>query len=687
MAGANSLRISELDFDSIKENLKNYLRSQSEFTDFDFDGAGMNVLLDILAYNTHYMGYYLNMVGNEAFLDTAQLRASVLSHAKHTNYLPTSMIGASANVNITVTPQVGEPDDTTLTLPKYTRFVSEPLNGVNYIFSTTTAKSATKANGVFTFSNVEIKQGDPITQSFTGLTERRLKIPSANVDTSTIAVTVQNSSVDTTIQTYTLAADLTEVTANSTVFFLEENSDEISSYTLTFGDGILGKAITQDNIVTIRYLETSGSFANRVNTFSILGSVGSFGTVAVNSNAAAAGGADKESIEEIRFHAPIAYTSQNRAVTVNDYHSIIMKDYPNIDAVSVWSGDENDPPIYGKTFISLKPRQNYFITQLEKERIKNQIIQKRAVLTVTPDIIDPDYVYLLVNAKVNYNPNITTLSEEEIRQLVRTAIIQYRDDDLQMFDSTLRISSLQKAIDNAHESILGSSVTVYVQKRIELTLNESRNYDINFNMQLYRGQIEDKLYTFPKIVVNDLDGIPRDVFIEDTPNSLTGVDSISVTNTGSGYITPPTVTIVGDGSGATARARIVNGKVSGIDVISRGTDYTAATAVITSDSGSGATAKVNLQLRNGILRTFYYKTNGEKVIVNTNAGTIDYINGRVSLILLPAIGVAENDRYDENFLTINAVPFDYLITPLRNRILDIDDADSAAISIEMVPEV
>lgn len=687
MAGANSMRISELDFDTIKENLKTYLRSQEEFSDFDFDGAGINVLLDILAYNTHYMGYYLNMVGNEAFLDTAQLRSSIISHAKHTNYLPTSMIGASANVNITVTPQVGEPDDTTLTLPKYTKFVSEPLNGVNYIFSTTGAKTATKANGTFTFNNVEIRQGDPITQSYTGLIERKIKIPSANIDTSTLFVTVQNSSVDTTIQTYTVADDLTEITANSTVFFLEENSDETGTYTLTFGDNILGKAITQDNIVTIRYLETSGSFANKVNTFSIIGSVGSYGTVAVNSNAAAAGGAERESIEQVRFHAPIEYATQNRAVTVNDYQQLITKDYPNIDAVSVWSGDENDPPIYGKTFISLKPKENYFITEIEKDRIKDQIIRKRAVLTVTPEIVNPDYVYLLVNAKVNYNPNLTTISEDEIRQLVRTAVIQYRDDELQTFDSTLRISALQKAIDNAHESILGSSVKIYVQKRTELTLNQSKNYDINFNMPLYRGQIEDKLYTFPKITVNDLDGIAREVFIEDTPNSLSGIDSISVTTTGSGYITPPTVTIVGDGSGATAKARIVNGKLSGIDVISRGSDYTAATALITSDSGSGATAKVNLQLRNGILRTFYYKTNGEKVIVNTNAGTIDYINGRVSLILLPAIGVAENDRYDENFLTINAVPFDYLIKPLRNRILDIDENDSAAISIEMVPEI
>lgn len=687
MAGANSMRISELDFDSIKENLKTYLRSQSEFSDFDFDGAGMNVLLDILAYNTHYMGYYLNMVGNEAFLDTAQLRGSIISHAKHTNYVPMSMIGAVANVNITVTPQDGEPTDTNLTLPKYTRFVSEPLNGVNYIFCTTGAKTATKANGTFIFNNVEIKQGDPITQSYTGLTERRLKIPSANVDTSTISVTVQNSAADTTILAYTLADDLTEVTANSTVYFLEENSDETSTYTLTFGDGILGKALTQDNIVTLRYLETSGSFANKVNAYSLIGTVGSFGTASISPNSAAAGGAEKETVEEIRFHAPIAYTAQNRAVTVNDYHSILMKDYPNIDSVSVWSGDENDPPIYGKTFISLKPKEDYFITELEKQRIKTQIIQKRAVLTVTPEIVDPDYVYILVNAKVNYNPNTTTLDEDEIKQLVREAIIQYRENELQMFDSTLRISALQKAIDNAHESILGSSVTIYVQKRIELTLNQSKNYTVDFNMPLYRGQIEDKLFTFPKVTVNDLEGISREVFIEDTPNSLSGIDSVFVTSSGSGYITPPTVTITGDGSGATARARITNGKVVGIDVINRGTDYTAATALITSDSGNGASAEVNLQLRNGILRTFYYKTNGEKVVVNSNAGTVDYITGRITLLLLPATGVADNDRYDTNFLTFNAVPFDYLIQPLRNRILDIDDNDSAGISITMVPEI
>ena len=206
----NALRISELDFESIRNNLKNFLKNQSEFTDYDFEGSGMSVLLDILAYNTHYMGYYLNMVGNEAFLDTAQLRASVLSHAKHTNYLPSSMKSSSTTVNIVVTPEGLE--DTTasqLTLPKYTRFVSEPIAGVNYIFSTINSNNAVKTGNTFTFNNVTLKQGEPVTQNYLASGNRRFNIPSANVDTDTVTVTVQVSTSNVAASTWKLAEDLT----------------------------------------------------------------------------------------------------------------------------------------------------------------------------------------------------------------------------------------------------------------------------------------------------------------------------------------------------------------------------------------------------------------------------------------------------------------------------------------------
>lgn len=690
MAIANSaLRISELDFNSIKNNLKTFLQSQSEFVDYDFEGSGMSVLLDVLAYNTHYQAFYLNMVANEMFNDSAQLRASIISHAKHVNYVPGSMTGASAVVHLKVTPEGSEDlTATTLTLPKFTKFYSAPIDGVSYVFSTTNANTATKVSGSFNYNNLIIRQGEPVIQQYAAAGQPRFTIPSANVDIDTIAVTVQESSSNTVTYTYTLADDLTEITNESKVYFIEENSDVAGNYTIEFGDGVLGKRLSNDNIVIVRYIDTHGEYGNKANVFSIATSVGGYSNnVRVTSVSAAAGGSAKESIEEIRTRAPIAYTAQNRAVTKNDYESLLLRDYPNIDALSVWSGDENDPPIYGKVFISMKPVDNYEISLLEKERIKDDIIATRSVLTVTPEIIDPDYTYILVNAAVNYDPALTTLDETELKQLIRSAILEYKQEELQSFNSTFRMSKLQKAIDNAHESIIGSSVRLVVQKRAELTLNEDKIYKLSYDIPLYRGVVEDKFYTYPDVTVLDNDGVSRQVYIEDTPNSLTGIDSIGILNSGSGYQTPPTVTITGDGTGATATAKIVNGRVTSITVTNRGIDYTTAVIAITSDSGSGATAAASLQAKNGTLRSYYYKTNGEKVIVNSNIGSIDYIKGEITILSIEPTAVTENDRYTTNYLTFNAVPYNNLITPVRNRILDIDEEDSASIAITLIPEV
>jgi hypothetical protein len=233
---------------------------------------------------------------------------------------------------------------------------------------------------------------------------------------------------------------------------------------------------------------------------------------------------------------------------------------------------------------------------------------------------------------------------------------------------------------------LGSSVKIQVQKRIPITLSTTKNYTVTFNLPLYKGVIDDKFFSFPEMTVLDNEGTSRKVFIEDTPNSLTGVDSIEILDGGEGYESPPQVIITGDGNGATATARVVNGKIASITITNRGSEYTVATVSFVSDSGKRASAKVNLEARNGILRTFYYKTNGEKVIVNTNTGSINYVTGEVNLLNLRPSEVSTNDRYPSNTLTLNGVSFDSIITPLRNRILDIDENDQASINITMVPE-
>lgn len=682
MAGA--IRISELDFNSIRENLKNYLKSQSEFTDYDFDGSGLSILLDILAYNTHYNAYYLNMIGNEMFLDTAQIRNSVLSLAKLTNYVPRSRTGAVATVDVVVTPPDGD-NESVIVMPQFTRFVSEPIDGVNYIFSTTQSYIAGKSAGKFTFNNIEIKQGETSNLYYTvSNSNRRFALPSANVDTSTITISVQESSTNTYTTKYTLAQDLTEVTANSTVFFVEEGSDQ--NYTVYFGDNILGKQPADGNVVIIKYLDTMGAEANKANSFVNISAIAGFSNVSVVSVSPADAGSDKETVEQIRYRAPIHYTAQNRAVTKTDFESLLMKDYPNISSISIWSGDENDPPVYGKVFISLKPIGNYEFTTTEKERIVNDIITNRSVVTVFPEIIDPDYTYILLRATVDWKPAMTDLNDYQISSLVRTAIEDYAADNLSAFGSVYRNSVLHNYIDRAHQSILSSEVVTFLQKRVTLVPKSKQNYTINFSTSLHRGGLTEGLYSYPAVKTYDLNNIERDVYFEEVVGSFTGIDSVKVIDPGRGYLVAPTVTISGDGTGATAIARIVNGKLNSIEVTSRGTGYTRATAAITGGGGSGATAQPSLQFRNGTIRTYYFKDNGEKVIVDGNAGTIDYDLGKIVLKNFYTISTQENDLYDTNIVTISIKPATDIVRQARNGILDIDLADTTSIQINVVPE-
>jgi hypothetical protein len=692
MATSNTaLQVADLDFFGIRNNLKEFLRSQSTFTDYDFEGSGMAVLLDVLAYNTYYNSYYLNMAANESFLDTAQVRNNILSHAKNINYVPDSAHGSLSKVNIIVTPSTAEDQVTNvITLDKYTRILGQDKNGVNFTFVTLNSNTAYKSAGSFTFSNVFIKQGEVITQQFAvtaNNTSRRFQIPSANVDTDTLVVTVQESAANTTTTSYTLAEDLTTITANSKVYFLEE--DDQLNYTIYFGDDVLGYKPKNGNIVIATYLDTVGSISNNISKFTFIDPIGGpeyRDSVIVNTVETSYGGSDKETVENIRFRAPYYYTAQNRAVTVPDYESLITKDYNNIDSVSIWGGEDNDPVVYGKVYMSLKTRGYYVLSNLEKERIKNDLVEKRNVLTILPEIVDPDYVFLMVQGRVTYNPSLTSLTAGEIRTVVNNAIKKYNDDELAKFKSTFKKSKLQYYIENAERSITGSDIVVYLQKRLPLTLNQTKNYTINFNAALKKGDFIEKVYSFPSYTVVDSASVFRNVFIEEVPNSFTGIDLIKITNAGSGYYSVPTVTITGDGTGATAVADITgDGRVKSITVTNSGINYSRATISITGE-GSEATGIPVLQARNGILRTFYYKTNGEKVVVNENAGTINYDTGKIQLSSLIPLAVSSNDFYDTNVVSINVVPNGDIIYPLRNRILAIDENNFQSIQIEVVAE-
>lgn len=691
MATSNTaLRVTELDFSSIKDNLKEFLRSQSEFTDYDFEGSGMSVLLDVLAYNTYYNAFYLNMVANETFLDTAQIRQNIVSHAKNLNYVPASAQGALAEISVKVTPSVTEDQATNvLTLEKFTKLIGTDIDGTNYRFVTLNSNTAFKSAGSFNYANVQIKQGDVVTRQFAvqpSNPKRRYSIPSANVDTTTLMVSVIQSSSNSYTEVYNLADDLTEIRANTRVYFLEE--DPSSNYTIYFGDDVIGKRPANGNIVQVTYLDTVGSYANNISDFIFIDSVGGLykDNVRVRSTSSSYGGTHKETDEQVRFRAPYYYTTQNRAVTGQDYETIITKDYNNIDAVSVWGGEENDPPVYGKVYMSLKTKGYYTLTNMEKQQIKDDIVARRNVLTVFPEIVDPDYCFVVLQGRVTYDPVLTDKTADQIKQLVKQAIYDYNQKELNTFKSTFRLSRLQYYIENCEKSITGSDIKFYLQKRVALETNRVKNYTVDFNAPLEKGVLEQKIYSYPQIVVRDITTFQRNVFFEEVPQSYTGVDAIDVVNPGMFYTSIPTVTITGDGTGASAVAKIVNGKLQKITMVSKGSNYTRATVTISGGGGREATAVAKVQNNYGNLRTYYYKSNGEKVIVNEDAGTVDYNNGKIVLTQLYPTGVLGNPYYDINTLTFSAVSRSDIVRPLRNRILTIDENNNQSIQIEVIAE-
>jgi hypothetical protein len=680
-----NLRITETDFSSIKANLKDFLRSQAEFSDYDFEGSAMNILLDTLAYNTHYMAYYLNMTANEMFLNTAQLRNSVLSHAKLLGYTPRSRTGAVAYINVLATPPAGN-TQATLTIPKYTQFISEAVDSVNYNFVTLDSYTVNKADGAFFFPDVAIKEGEVITYQFAqdqNNPRQRYLIDSSSIDTDTISVIVQQSGSSTNQEVFTLAEDITELDSNSAVYFLDET--ENGSYTLYFGDGVFGKSLSNGNIIQVTYLDTNADAPNKANVFTIANPLGAISNITVTSVSAAASGSQKETIEEIKFRAPIHYTTQNRAVTKNDYSLLLKRDYPNIESLSIWGGEEYEPPQYGKVFISMKPKTGFILTTAQKDAIVNDIIRTKSVLTVTPEIIDPDYLYLKFSISVYYDPKKTSRTADEIKSLVRQTVLTYRDENLNTFNSVFRNSKLHYLIDQADKSIMSNDVEVYMIKQVTLVNGVTQNYDVNFFSPLHRGGLQERMTSRPTITVRDNSDIVRDVFFEEVLGAFTGIDSVSMLTPGTGYSDSPSVTIAGDGAGAKATATVVNGQVRSITVNDRGANYTVATATVNDATGTGATAKVNLLGRNGTIQTYYLQENGQKVIVNDKAGTIDYDTGQVVLKSLTGFSVASTPYYglEQGVFALQIKPLDETLFPVKNRIITIDESDLTSIEINV----
>ena len=473
---ATKLEISQLDFDGIKDNLKTFLSQQDEFTDYNFEGSGMNILLDILAYNTHYLGYNANMLANEMYLDSADQRSSVVSLAKQVGYTPRSSTSSQATIDVVVNNASGA----SLTMSRGTKFTTT-VDGTNYSFVNNADVSISPQDGVYKFSNLNIFEGTYLNYKYTANTsdkDQRFIIPNDFVDTGTLTVKVQESSSDSTTNTYKLATGITALDSTSKVYFLQEV--ENGRYEVYFGDGVLGEAIADGNIVILDYITCNLDEPNGATSFTLSGTVGGFANVTITTIDNAANGSGPETIKSIKYNAPRDYTSQDRAVTAEDYKVLVKSLYANAQSVQVYGGEDAAVPDYGKVYISIKAKSGSNLTEVTKESLVKSL-KSYAVASVTPVIIDPETTFINLTTTFKYDSSLTTKDVSTLQTNVLNAISNYNTDTLENFTGMFRYSAVGQVIDGADTSILSNITKVKLYKNITPTLNSGLKYTLSFN--------------------------------------------------------------------------------------------------------------------------------------------------------------------------------------------------------------
>jgi len=500
MATPTNLRVDELNFETIKENLKSFLKQQDQFLDVNFDASGINILLDVLAYNTYYNATYLNLAATENFLATAQRRNSVVNLARSLNYIPRSRSSAKIYGTITVT-ATGSP--TSVDLPRYTRFEGI-VDGTTYAFLTPEPISLFNTTGsTYQETEVELVQGRFATERYVvnpNDPDQRFLINNANVDTSTIQVRVQTSSSDATTRVFINPENVVEVTGTTLAYFLEEVED--GKFELVFGDNVVGRALDAGNIVEIDYIVSDGADANGVSNLTLVSTVTGVTNATWIPEDPATGGEERESLERVRFNAPKFYTAQNRTVTAEDYLSLILRQ-PNVGSAAVWGGEDNDPPQYGRVFIAIRPTTGVALTQFEKTAIIDTVVKPKKILTVQTEIVDPEFTYLQVTANVKYDPRLSTVTGESLKSLVIDTIKKYNDDDLNQFSKYFRYSKLTKLIDNTERSILNNTISIRLRKEIPVQLGVGTRYEINFSNPI-NSVTRGRPATFPYGIVSQI---------------------------------------------------------------------------------------------------------------------------------------------------------------------------------------
>ena len=477
---SNKLVVSDLDFDNIKSNLKTFLQDQPEFSDYNFEGSGFSVLLDILAYNTHYLGFNANMLVNEVYLDSADIRKNIVSLAKMLGYTPSSVKAPAANISIVVNNATGS----SLTMDKGTTFTST-VDGTTYQFVTNQVSTITPLDGVYRFTDIIIYEGTLVTYRYTvdsSDVDQKFIIPSVNADTSTLKVTVQNSSVDTTSSVYSLATGVRSLDNTSKVYFLQET--DTGKFEIYFGDGVLGRKLSDGNIVILEYVVTNKEESNGASAFTLSSTIDGFSNVSITTNSVAQGGSEAESKESIRFNAPLQYTAQDRAVTSTDYETLVRSLYPNALSISAWGGEEDETPVYGVVKISIKAASGSTLTNQTKTEIVNSLRQYN-IASVRPVIVDPETISVILNSTVRYDSKLTTKTAATIKSDVISSLTNYNTNILQRFDGIFRYSKVTGLIDDADASIVSNITTVRVRKSFTPSFNTSTRYDIYFRNAFY----------------------------------------------------------------------------------------------------------------------------------------------------------------------------------------------------------
>ena len=482
------LEVTEFDFDDVKDNLKTFLGAQTEFTDYDFEGSGMSALLDVLAYNTHYLGFNANMLANEMFLDSSSLRSSVVSHAKTLGYVPTSARASKATVDVTL-----NTNETSATMPAGTVF-NTTVDDVSYQFSTISDVTKSNTGNTIPFVGVDIYEGSFITTRYTvdsSDVDQRFIITDNRADTTTLTVKVQTSSTDSSSNTFTEATDITQVTTGSNVYFLQEV--EAGLFEVYFGDGIIGTALSDDNIVILTYVVSNKTAANGAAIFTNSAAIASVTDIAVATSATSTAGSEPESISSIKYNAPLDFASQGRCVTSEDYKVFAKKYFPNTQSVQVFGGEAGsfdtslgvvDTPEYGKVFISIKSTTGNALTATEKSQLVVDLAPF-TVASITPVIVDVQTTKLILQIVFKFDSSKTTQTASTLETSIFNTLTTFNSNSLGQFEGVFRHSKITGLIDGTDNSITGNITNVTMAHNLSPTIGTATSYTIPFNNKFY----------------------------------------------------------------------------------------------------------------------------------------------------------------------------------------------------------